>query len=300
MRNIPRLSVRVAPNVAPKPTGADDGRSVASYVCRECGSGAKVMAKNSTRKKQDQRRRRDRAEAKRHHDELFDRATDPALAPEALAALIMGELADSTGAGLIAYTRLQKGAEPVALAEAARLLVASCLVGGASTGGLPPGVLAFAAVAAHANGDEEEEALHTQALLDLARAASDGGPLQVAADVLMCTHPDAAAEMTRRNLVGHPIAAEIFAILAQPSVRAALAEAGVSGLDEFDVPGLDGLGDPSDPGFANRLSELLPQIWQVDPDVQLWYQARAPIAFEFRRRQGTPSLEQDASSEADK
>ena len=281
-----------------RPAPMTAGRSRATFTGR--AEPAKVMAKSSTRKKQDQRRRRDRAEAKRRHDELFDRVTDPALAPEPLAALIMGELADSTGAGLVAHIRLQKGAEPGTLAEAARLLVATCPVGGASPGGLPPGVLAFAAVAAHANGDEEEEARHTQALLDLARAAGDGGPLQVAADVLMCTHPNEAAEMIRRNVLDHPIAAEIFAILAQPSVRAALAEVGVSGLDEFDVPGLDGLGDPSDPAFASRLSELLPQMWQVDPDVQLWYQARALIAFEFRRRQGMPSREKDVSSEADK
>lgn len=87
------------------------------------------MAKSSRRKKQDrartesrhaaqarrqagQARQRDRAEANRHADGLFDRATDMALAPAALAALIMDELADSTGTGLIAHTRLQKGAGP--------------------------------------------------------------------------------------------------------------------------------------------------------------------------------------------
>jgi hypothetical protein len=85
----------------------------------------------------------------------------------------MDELADSTGTGLIARTRLQKGAEPATLAETARLLVAACpgagRAGGPAPGSLPPGVLAFAAVAAHASGDEAEEARHTQALLDLAR-----------------------------------------------------------------------------------------------------------------------------------
>jgi len=248
------------------------------------------MAKSSTRKKQDRARRRDRADAKRHHDELFGRATDPALAPAALAALIMGELADSTGAGLIAHTRLQNGAEPVALAEAARLLVASCAgegrAGGPSPGSLPPGVLAFAAVAAHASGDEQEEARYTQALLDLARAAADDGPLQVAAGVLIWTHPVEAAELVRRYLVDHPLSWELAVIVAHPSVRAALTEAGWSGLDRWDgLDGLDVLGDPSDPGFARRLCELVPPTWEADPDVQIWYQSRAPIAFEFRRCQ---------------
>jgi len=246
------------------------------------------MAKTSSRKKQDQRRRRDRAEAKRHHDGLFDRATDPALPPALLAALIMGELADSTGAGLIAYTRLQRGAEPVTLAEAARLLVASFpdkgRAEGPSPGSLSPGVLAFAAVAAHANGDEPEEASYTQALLDLGRAASDEGPLQVARDVLCCTHPIEAAEMIRRYLLDHPWPRELFMFFAQPSTRAVLTEADWTGLDGFE--GLDGLGDPSDPGFAQRCAELALQRWEIDPDVQVWYQSRALIAIEFRRRQG--------------
>ena len=269
------------------------------------------MAKSSRRKKQDMARRgsghaakarrraekarqRDRAEAKRHADGLFDRATDTALAPAALAALIMGELADSTGTGLIAHTRLQKGAEPATLAEAARLLIAACPTAGCgdepTPGSLPPGVLAFAAVAAHANGDEAEEARYTQALLDLARAFDDEAPLQVAGDVLICTHPVEGAEMVRRYLLDHPVSRELFTLLAQPSARAKLAEAGCSGLDEFN--GADGLGDPSDPGFATRLAERVLQAWEPDPDVQTWYQSRAGIAIEFRHRQegqGSPA-----------
>jgi hypothetical protein len=249
------------------------------------------MTKSSRRKKQDrariesrhaaqarrqaeETRQQDRAEAKRHADELFDRATDMALAPAALAALIMDELADSTGTGLIAHTRLQKGAEPATLAEAARLLVAACpgvgRADGPSPGNLPPGVLAFAAIAAHASGDEAEEARHTQALLDLARAFDDEAPLQVAGDVLFCTHPVEAAEMVRRYLLDHPFSGKLLTILAQPSARAELAEAGWTGLDEFD--NADGLGAPSDPGFATRLSERALQTWEPDPDVQAWYQ----------------------------
>jgi hypothetical protein len=264
---------------------------------------AKAMAKSSRRKKQDratiagrhavqarrqaeQVRQRDRAEAKRHADGLFDRATDMALGPAALAALIMGELADSTGTGLIAHTRLQKGAEPATVAEAAQLLIAACPGAGRTDspppGSLPPGVLAFAAVAAHANGDEEEEARHTQALLDLARAFDDEAPLQVAGDVLFFTHPVEAAEMVRRYLLDHPVSRELFTIFAQPFAKAGLTEAGWTGLDEFD--GAEGLGDPSDPGFAKRLSERALQAWEPDPQVQAWYQGRGGIAIEFWRR----------------
>jgi len=61
---------------------------------------AKVMAKSSRRRKLDrariesrhagEARRRDRAEAERQAGELFERATDMALAPAEPAALIMG------------------------------------------------------------------------------------------------------------------------------------------------------------------------------------------------------------------
>jgi hypothetical protein len=262
------------------------------------------MAKSNRRKKQDragiesrhsaesrrqaeEAQRLDRADAKRHADGLFDRATDMALASAELAALIMSDLADSTGAGLIAHTRLQKGAEPATLAEAARLLIAACpgtgRADGPSPGSLPPGVLAFAAVAAHASGDEAEEARHTQALLDLARAFDDEATLQVAGDVVFCTHPVEAAEMVRRYVLDNPVSRGFFTLFAQPSARAELTEAGWAGLDEFDW--VDGLGDPSDPGFAKRLAERALQAWEPDPQVQVWYQGRAGIAIEFRRRQ---------------
>ena len=260
------------------------------------------MAKSNRRKKQDrariesrhagETRRRDRTDGEQRADGLFDRATDPALAPDALAALIMGELADSTGTGLIAQTRLHKGAEPATLAETARLLIAACAdadrADAPSPGGLPPGVLAFAAVAAHASGDETEGAHHTQALLDLARASGDeDAPLQVAGDVLLYTHPLEAAEMFRRYLLDHPVSRELFTLFAQPIVRAELTKAGVTGLDEFD--GIDGLGDPEDPGFVKRVSERVLQAWEPDPHVQAWYQSRAGIAIEFWRRQGMPA-----------
>jgi hypothetical protein len=271
----------------------------------EGGSGAKAMAKSNRRKKQDRARvdsrhaaearrkaedvqRRDRAEAKQHADGLFDRATDMALAPAALAALIMDELADSTGAGVIAHARLRNGAEPATLAEAARLLIAAC-PGADRADGLPPGVLAFAAVAAHAIGDEAEEARHTEALLDLARAFDDEAPMQVVGDVLWWTHPLEAAEMFRRYVLNNPVSRIFATFFVQPSARAELIESGWTDLEAWD-----GLGDPSDPGFAQRVAERALQPWEPDPEVQVWYQGRAGIAIEFRRRQSMPRGNQNA------
>jgi hypothetical protein len=305
----------VAHDLGPYETGSETGqpgghdvaaaRNVQWKLLRlpgnpEGGSGRSVMAKSS--RKKEKARQRDRAEARRHTDALFDRATDPALTPAALAALIMGELADSTGAGLIAHTLLQKGAEPAAVAEAARLLIAACPAAdaaeGASSVGLPPGVLAFAAVAAHANDDEAAEARHTQALLDLARAFDDEAPLQVAGDVILFTHPVEAAEMVRRYLLDHPVPRELLMLFAERDVRADLAKVGWTSLDKFD--GAEGLGDPSDPRFAARLSERVLQAWEPDPQVQAWYQGRGGIAIAFLRRQGMPTGTQNASAETDK
>jgi hypothetical protein len=281
------------------------------------------MAKSSRRRKQDrvriesrhaeEARRRDRAEAKRQADELFERATDTALAPAELAALIMGELADSTGTGLIAHMRLQQGAEPVTLAETARLLLAACPGAGRadtpSPGSLPPGVLAFAVVAAHANSDEEEEARHTETLLDLARAAGDEGLLKVAGDVLTWTRPDEAAEMTGRYLLDHPRDQQAYTIWwqvygrADPELGLELRER--SGLDNLDA--LVGLGDPSDPGFDQRLGERLGErvrrAWQeAGPRAKARYQAHTQMATEIMRRRDMPPWEAERlrRAEADK
>jgi hypothetical protein len=167
------------------------------------------MPKSSRRRKQDRARvegkhaEQDRRQAKRRDAELFERATDMALEPAALAALIMGELADSTGTGLIAHTRLQQGAGPAAVAETARLLRAA-YPDATPVGSLPPGVLAFIAVAAHASDDEPAEARYTAALVDLCGVAGDEGPLKVAKDVVIWTHPDRAAAMVEPYLLDHP------------------------------------------------------------------------------------------------
>jgi hypothetical protein len=261
------------------------------------GSGAKIMAKSSRRRKQDrariegrhaqEARRRDEAEAKRRADELFERAADTALAPAALAALIMGELAGSTGTGLLAHTRLRQGAQPATLAETARLLLGACPDPGHADG-IPPGVLAFVAVAAHANGDEEEEGRCTEALLDLARAAGDEGLLKVAADVVTWTHPDKATEIIERYLLDHPRDHEAYYMIwtqatgrtEELAIRERFGSSGPVGLVDP--------GDPSDPRYGERLVGNMRRAWEADPQARDRFQARAKFQSEILRRQIMP------------
>lgn len=69
--------------------------------------------------------------------------------------------------------------------------------------GPPPGVLAFAAVAAHFAGDGAEARRHADALLDITRAAGDDAFLEVASEVLTWTHPQEAAEIAERYAADH-------------------------------------------------------------------------------------------------
>lgn len=249
------------------------------------------MAKSSRRKKQDrarvearhadEARQRDRAEVLRQADGLLDRAIDPALSSAALAALIMDGLADWTGTSFIAYARLQRGSPPATLAETSRLLLSACSGDGCPDSSwlaiLPPGVLAFAAVAAHANGEEEEEGSYVEALVELARAAGVERPLGGAEDVLGWTHPAKAAEMTRRYLLDHP---QVYA-----AAKAAAQLAAKPGpLASPDVATFTQLGDPSSPRFARRLVDRMSQ--HDDLSVLARYQAEAKA--EFLARRGVP------------
>jgi hypothetical protein len=259
------------------------------------------MAKSKHRRKRHQARvetrhaeegrRRDRAKA----DDLFERATDPALVPSALAALIAGELADSTITGRIAHARLQKGAEPAALAETARLLIAdwpeAAHADGSDPGPLPPGVLAFAAVAAHASGEEDQEDSHVQALLGLARDADGKEAAKIARTVLAWTHPDRAGELNRRYLLGHPHDNDAYKFY--------LGNPGLAPTDEFvaavlqrqlginDPEALAQLGDMSDP----RVTKRVRQAWLADPEVQAMIQANTEIMIEVGRRRMMPPQE---------
>lgn len=243
------------------------------------------MAKSSRRKKQDrarvetrhadEARQRDRAEAMRQAEGLLDRAIDPALPPAAVAALIMDGLADWAGTGFIAYARLQRGAPPATLAETSRQLLAACSGDSRPDSSwpaiLPPGVLAFAAVAAHANGEEEEEGSYTEALLEPTRAAGVEGPLGEAEDVLAWTHPAKAAEMIRRYLLDHPQAYALAKAAAQLAAKPGpLASPYVAAFTQ--------LGDPSSPRFARRLADRMSHS-EDDPSILARYQAEAKAEF---------------------
>jgi hypothetical protein len=251
------------------------------------------MAKSSRRKKQDrarvetrhadEARLRNRAEARRQADGLLDRAIDLALPPAALTALIVDGLTDWTGSGFIAYARLQRGAPPATLAETSRLLLAACSGDGrpdsSGPATLPPGVLAFAAVAAHANGEEEEERGYIETLLESAGAGARRPPLEGAWDVLGWTHPAEAAEMARRYLLDHPPAYALAKALAKlDAKRGALASP-----KSPDVAELIRLGDPSSPRFARRLTDHLSQQSEDDPSILARYREDAKAEFLTRR-----------------
>ena len=178
------------------------------------------MAKGNSRKRHDRARAqalraedarsRADAEARRHFDAVFERAIDPALPPAGLAALILDELPDSIAAARIARTRAQRAEESATpaqwphsdatfapLAETARLMLA------ARPASPPPGVLAFAAVAAHFAEDEAEARRHADALLDITRAAGDDAVLELAEEVLSWTHPQEAVEIAERYAAQH-------------------------------------------------------------------------------------------------
>jgi hypothetical protein len=150
------------------------------------------------------------ARARRHFDAVFERAIDPDLPPAGLAALIMDELPDSVAAARIARTRAQRAEESATpaqwlhsdatfapLAETARVMLA------ARPASPPPGVLAFAAVAAHFAEDEAEARRHADALLDTTRAAGDDAVLELAEEVLSWTHPQQAVEIAERYAAQH-------------------------------------------------------------------------------------------------
>lgn len=177
------------------------------------------VAKGNSRKRHDRARAqalhaedarsRAAAKARKHFDAVFERAIDPALPPAGLAALILDELPDSIAAARIARTRAQRAEESATLeqllhgdvtfaplAETARLMLA------ARPASPPPGVLAFAAVAAHFAGDEAETRRHADALLGITRAAGDGAVFEVAREVLTWTHPQEAIGIAERYAAG--------------------------------------------------------------------------------------------------
>jgi hypothetical protein len=115
--------------------------------------------------------------------------------------------------------------------------------------------------------------------------------------------------MTGRYLLDHPRDQQAYTIWwqvygrADPELGLALRER----LDLDNPDALADLGDPSDPGFAQRLGERLGErvlrAWQeADPRAKARYQAHAKIATEIMRRRSMPPWEAERlrRAEADK
>ena len=160
-------------------------------------------------KKADQQRRKDRAEQERQWDAAVTEALDYDTPPDRLAELVAGHLADDLIVARIARLRLQRqraedefdrDREPRAgeVPEAARLLIAST----EEPRGI--GVLAFAVVGAHADGDEEAEHRYVAELLDRCREVDDEEWLAAAASRIDDGHPGEAFALTREYLTSHP------------------------------------------------------------------------------------------------
>lgn len=213
------------------------------------------MVKSSRRKKKDrakaearraeQARRRARAEHDRQWSEHFRQIHDPGTEPEEVARLILAEMSDSLIVGAAARLRLVAGVPAGQLTEITRLLLASTPE--------PPGlgVLAFAASAAHAAGDEDGEHRYTAELLARAEAEDsedDALRLEVIRSIAAIGHPGEATELIEPYLRDHPDdehAAEIYAAAVELAYeQAEPGELERAALDRFaDRSGLDALRD---------------------------------------------------------
>jgi hypothetical protein len=167
------------------------------------------VAKSSKRRKQDQAKaahKRAELERRKARDELVRQATlaarrllDPQTPPAEVAALVAQSVPDMVYlAARLALRRVEAGADPQHMAEAGQCLLA------AHPQEPPVGVLAFAAVAAHAGGQEAEEHRLTGQLLEAGRAVGEGAWLDVLDGVIAPSHPGETAELLEPYLIEHP------------------------------------------------------------------------------------------------
>jgi hypothetical protein len=116
-----------------------------------------------------------------------------------VAVLVAETLPDSVYlAARTAQRRVEAGAEPQHMAEAGRHLLA------AYPQEPPVGALAFAVVAAHAGGQEEDEHRVAARLLEAGRATGEGAWLDVLDYVVAPWHPGETAELLEPYLIEHP------------------------------------------------------------------------------------------------
>lgn len=152
---------------------------------------------------------------------IFD-LVDPALSPAEVADRVAAEFAGHAAAGTIARMRLEAGIPAAEVAETSRLLLASV------TGPPALGALSFAAVVAHAEGDEQAEHGYTTQMLARTKAAGEAKRwLDVVRFISGNGHPGEAIELAEPYLRDHledQDAAFIYALILQEA--ADLAEPG--------------------------------------------------------------------------
>lgn len=266
------------------------------------------MAKSSRRKKQDrakadarraeQARRRAIAERDRQESERYQQLLDPQTTPDDVARLISAEMPESLAAGAIARIRLSAGVPVGELSEAARLLLADAE---SAPEPLGLGVLAFAAAAVHAAGDEDSEDRYVAEMLARAEAGTEHGEilrLEVIRSIAANEHSGEAIELIEpylRDNPGDEHAAEIHATTLERAYETAqTAEHGgrraQAALDRFaDRSGLfavrDAIGDYLERTkwssiVRRRVEEVLAEAadedWSADE-----HEAFAAIAYEF-------------------
>jgi len=212
------------------------------------------MAKSNRRKKQDrskaeakraeQGRRKAAADLDRQRNENLALLLDPETAPREVAQLLLTQAVNSSLGGMVARNRLIFGATAEDLAEVSRLLLEDC------PEDRPLSVLAFAMMAAHANGDEDAETRHRAALVarattldnadrDRASGADDGYGFNyhwsvAVKEIGLAGHPVEAADLLEPYLAEYPDdgrAMTAFAVAAEKAFEAANGEAAEPGAD---------------------------------------------------------------------
>jgi len=185
-------------------------------------SGAKRAASSSGAKRAASSRPQSAADRRADRPvSVFD-LLDPKLSPAEVAERVAAEFADHAATGTIARMRLEAGIPAGEVAEASRLLLAG------ATGPPALGVLSFAAVVAHAEGDEQAEHGYTAQMLARTKAAGDAkGWLDVVRFISGTGHPGEAIELAEPYLRDHledQDAAFVYAVMLQEA--AGLAEPG--------------------------------------------------------------------------
>jgi hypothetical protein len=160
------------------------------------------VAKSSRRKKQDRVNSAAKRIARGQHGEemgSFLRLMDPAMPSREVTEVIASKYSGDMNAGTVAVRRIANGVPLEEVTAAARTLLAGA---GDSPG---DGILAWAAEAAHAEGDEDAEHRHVAEMLSQAEAADDTARrVNVIRSLSRRGHPGEAADLLQPHLRDHP------------------------------------------------------------------------------------------------